>query len=233
MKIIQHGNNVWQLTRLFAFNCYLVREDDGFTLIDAGLPGSGNEIIEVAKDLGSPINRIVLTHAHGDHVGSLDEVTSQLPDVEVAMTERSSQFLKGNLSLLPSEPQEKLRGSFYKRITRPSQLLNEGDIVGSLRVLASPGHTPDHISFFDERDRTLIAGDAFQTQGGIAVSGILRWRFPFPAKATWHLTTAIESAKKLRQLNPSRLAVGHGRVLVDPAAKMDLAIQDAEEKTHG
>ena len=52
MKIIQHGNNVWQLTRLFAFNCYLVREDDGLTLIDAGLQGSGTEIIEIAKDLG-------------------------------------------------------------------------------------------------------------------------------------------------------------------------------------
>lgn len=50
-------------------------------------------------------------------------------------------------------------------------------------MVAAPGHTPDQIAFFDERDRTLIAGDAFQTQGGTAVSGVMRKRFPFPAMA--------------------------------------------------
>lgn len=98
--------------------------------------------------------------------------------------------------------------------------------------MAAPGHSPDQIAFYDERDGALIAGDAFQTQAGAAVSGITRWLFPFPAMATWHLPTALETAVTLRDLNPSRLAVGHGRVLENPAARMDAAIREAEEKVH-
>ena len=96
--------------------------------------------------------------------------------------------------------------------------------------MASPGHTPGHASFFDVRDKTLIAGDAFQTQGGIAVSGVIRWLFPLPAMATWHKPSALKSAQALRALNPARLAVGHGKVLENPLAAMDQAIRVAQNK---
>ncbi|MGH2542777.1 MAG: MBL fold metallo-hydrolase, partial [Ardenticatenaceae bacterium] len=210
MKITQHGNHLWQLTRLFFFNCYLVREDDGLTLVDTGLAGSAEDILQAARATGLPITRVTLTHAHGDHVGSLDEVGKQLSNVEVAFTQRTAEFLQGNLALQADEPQAKLRGSFVTRTTRPTRLLAPGDLVGSLRVVASPGHTPDHVAFLDERDGTLITGDAFQTQGGIAVAGVYRWLFPLPAMATWHLPTALESAVALRRLAPTRLAAGHG-----------------------
>ena len=232
MKITQHGPNLWKLTRLFAFNNYLVRETDGLTLIDTNMAGSADGIIRAAQSAGLPIVRIALTHAHGDHVGSLDEVAALLPEAEVAFSGRTAEFLQGKLALRPEEPQAKLRGSFVERSTQASRLLKPGDKLGSLRVVATPGHTPDHISFYDERDGTLIAGDAFQTQAGTAVAGITRWFFPFPAMATWHLPTALESAVTLRDLNPSRLAVGHGRVLENPAAQMDMAIREAEEKVH-
>jgi len=94
-------------------------------------------------------------------------------------------------------------------------------------VVASPGHTPGHIAFLDVRDRSLIAGDAFQTRGGIAVSGDLRLLFPFPAMATWNRQTALASAVALRALNPSLLGVGHGPTLSEPAAAMDRAIEAA------
>ncbi|HEX6386551.1 MAG TPA: MBL fold metallo-hydrolase [Anaerolineae bacterium] len=230
MKVTQYGNNLWQLTRLFAFNSYLVREDDGLTVVDTGLAGSAGGILRAADNIGLPINRLTLTHAHGDHVGSLDELCRQLPDVEIAFTGRTAEFLQGNLALQADESQAELRGSFVERSTQPTRLLAPGDTVSSLRVVASPGHTPDHVAFLDERDGTLIAGDAFQTQGGIAVAGIRRWLFPFPAMATWHLPTALESAVALRGLNPTRLAVGHGRVLENPLAQMDEAIAAAEAK---
>lgn len=232
MKITQHGPNIWKLTRLFAFNNYLVRENDGLTLIDTNMGGSAGDIIRAAQSTGLPIGRIALTHAHGDHVGSLDEVAALLPEAEVAFSQRTAEFLQGKLELRPEEPQAKLRGSFVERTVQASRLLKPGDKLGSLRVVATPGHTPDHISFYDERDGTLIAGDAFQTQAGTAVAGITRWLFPFPAMATWHLPTALESAVTLLDLNPSRLAVGHGRVLENPAEQMGKAIREAEEKVH-
>lgn len=233
MKITQHGDNLWQLTQFLAFNSYLVREADGLTLIDTNMNGSGKAIFQAAKTIGLPIIRIALTHAHGDHAGSLDVLSQQVPDAVIAITQRTAAFLQGNLELLSDEPQTKLRGNFIRCTTRATQFLQTGDYVGSLQVIAAAGHTPDHIAFFDERDGTLIAGDAFQTQAGIAVSGITRWFFPFPAMATWHLPTALATARELCALKPSRLAVGHGRVLENPLAQMNEAIRVAEAKTHG
>lgn len=233
MKISQHGKNLWQLTRLFAFNCFLVRESDGLTLVDAGLGDTSKEILQAAQTIGLPITRITLTHAHGDHVGALDPIALQFPQAEVAFTRRTAGFLQGNLALQPGEPQVPLRGSFQTRTTQPTRFLVAGERVGSLRVVASPGHTPDHVAFFDERDGTLIAGDAFQTAAGIAVAGVRRWLFPFPAMATWHLPTALDSARALRALQPTRLATGHGRVLESPGAQMDAALAVAEAKVRG
>lgn len=227
MKLSQHGQCLWKLTRFTAFNCYLVGEGDGLTLIDTNMNGSQNGILQAAQTIGLPITRITLTHAHGDHAGSLDEVAAMLPDVEVVFTARTAAFLQGELTLDSDEPQSPLRGSFVKRTTKPTRTIQPGDLVGSLRVVAAPGHTPDQIAFYDERDGTVVAGDAFQTKAGTAVAGVKRWLFPFPAMATWHLGTAVETALALRELNPARLAVGHGQVLENPAAEMDAAIREA------
>jgi glyoxylase-like metal-dependent hydrolase (beta-lactamase superfamily II) len=80
------------------------------------------------------------------------------------------------------------------------------------------------MAYLDTRDNTLSVGDAFQTLGGIAVSGVIRPLFPFPALATWHKPTALQTARALRALEPARLAGGHGPVLEAPLAAMDEAI---------
>jgi glyoxylase-like metal-dependent hydrolase (beta-lactamase superfamily II) len=228
MKTTTHGQYLIQLTRLVVINCYLVREEDGFTLIDTGIPGSAQAILDAARTLGAPIVRIALTHAHADHVGSLDALHQLLPQAEVLITARDARFLAGERSLDPDEPQEKLRGSYTTSASASSRLLAHGDRVGSLEVIATPGHTPGHAAFFDIRDRTLIVGDALQTQGGIAVAGQFKLLFPLPAPATWHKSTALHSARILRDLNSSRLAVGHGAVLSNPLPAMDEVIRAAE-----
>jgi glyoxylase-like metal-dependent hydrolase (beta-lactamase superfamily II) len=229
MKVTATTGNMFQLTHLVAFNCYLVREDDGFTLIDTNMSGQAQVIMQEASKLGLPIVRIVLTHAHIDHVGSLDALYEALPDVQVAISERDARFLSGDKSLDSSEPQVPLRGGYPICKTKPTLLLHEGDRVGSLEVLATPGHTPGHLALFDTRDRAVIAGDAYQTQGGVAVSGTFEILFPFPALATWHKGLALESARKLLALQPSALAVGHGRVLRHPQEAMERAIRVMEQ----
>src|SRR6266566_3583040 len=229
MKVTASGNNLFQLTNLSVINCFLVRENDGFTLIDTSLPGSqAQPIMQAAQTLGLPIVRILLTHAHLDHVGSLDALHAALPNVPVAISERDARFLSGDKSLDPSEPQVPLRGGYPICTTKPSLLLHEGDRIGSLEVIATPGHTPGHIAFLDTRNRAVIGGDAFQTQGGVAVSGTFEWLFPLPALATWHKGLALESARKLLALQPSLLAVGHGRVVSNPQPAMERAIHVME-----
>jgi glyoxylase-like metal-dependent hydrolase (beta-lactamase superfamily II) len=241
MRITHHGAHLVQLTRfprLFPVNCYLVREDDGLTLIDAAIPGSHSAIIDAARGIGMPIRRIVLTHAHADHLGAADALCGQLPQAELLVSARDARFLAGDMRLDPGEPQAKLRGAYQTISSRPTGLLADGDRVGSLEVVASPGHTPGHIALLDTRDGSLIAGDAFQTRAGMAVSGTLRLLFPFPALATWHRPTALASARRLRALNPTRLAVGHGEIVEQPAALIDQAIAEAarglgEAQPHG
>src|SRR4029079_6726216 len=145
MRTTAYGPNFIQLTRLpvlFPVNCYLVREDDGFTLIDTGLPGSATAILATAQAHGAPIRRIALTHAHMDHVASLDALHAVLPDAEVLISARDARFLRGERSLDSDELYGKLRGSYQNCSTRPSRELAPGDLVGSLRVIGTPGHTP-------------------------------------------------------------------------------------------
>lgn len=232
MKATQHADYLTQLTRfplLFPMNCYLVREEDGYTLIDTTMAGSAPAIIAAARAAGLPIRRIALTHAHGDHAGSLDALHAALPEAEVLVPAREARFLRGELTLDPDEPQDKLRGGWVTCTTRPTRELRPGDRVGSLEVIAAPGHTPGHVAYFDHRDRTLIAGDAFQTRGGLAVCGVVRPLFPFVAMGTWQRGLALETARTLRALDPARLAVGHGLVLAAPGAALDRAIATAEQ----
>lgn len=233
MKTTTHSDSLVQLTRfphLFPVNCYLVREADGLTLIDTTIGGSTSAILAAAERMGAPIARIALTHAHLDHVGSLDALHAALPAAEILVPDREARFLAGDRTLEPDETEGKLRGSWKTCTTQPTRVLQPGDRVGSLEVVSSPGHTPGHVAFFDTRDRALIAGDAFQTRGGIAVSGVIRPLFPFPAMGTWHKPTALTSARALRALDPTVLAVGHGAMLTDPVPAMDAAIAACERQ---
>src|SRR5258708_1957824 len=110
MTPIRHTSNLFRLTRFAAFNSFLVREDDGLTLVDANLPGSARGILAAAGRLDAPIRRILITHAHPDHVGSLDALCARLPAVEVVIGAREARLLAGDGSLDPAEPRAKPSG---------------------------------------------------------------------------------------------------------------------------
>lgn len=224
VELTQETNNLFRLTRFGMVNCFLVREDDGLTLVDTGVAGSGPGILEAAKSLGAPVCRIILTHAHIDHIGSLDALLSERLEVEFSVGRRESRLLLRDFSLEPGETGKKLIG-FPGAKSRPTRLLNDGDRVGSLEAIFSPGHTPGHMAYLDVRNGSLIAGDAFTTQTGVLAAGTFKLLFPFPALFSWNKEVAAESARKLRTLKPERLAVGHGKTIESPLAAMDRAVQ--------
>jgi glyoxylase-like metal-dependent hydrolase (beta-lactamase superfamily II) len=216
--------DIIRVSRFGFVNCYLVREDDGLTLVDAMIGNCAKPILAAAQGAGAPIVRIALTHSHADHIGSLDELAAALPDAEVLISAREARLLAKDMTLDPDEPQDKLRGGYPGAATKPTRTIAVGERIGSLEVIASPGHTPGHVSFLDTRDRTLICGDALSTLGGVATAANGRPWFPLVQAATWSRATALTSAKALRALNPARLASGHGKLVDNPGAAMDKAI---------
>ncbi len=220
-------SNLTRVSRLGFVNAYLVREDDGFTVVDTMIFASAKRIVREAERLGAPIVRIVLTHAHGDHIGSLDDLAGMVSGAEVIISEREMRLLSKDTTMDPGEAQSKLRGQYPGAKTGPNRVVNAGDRIGSLEVLPTPGHTPGHISLLDTRDRTVICGDAFSTLGGVETTARVNPRFPLPALATWDRPTALRSARALRAVEPARLAPGHGRVVESPLDEMDEAIRRA------
>lgn len=246
MKVRNFSPFGHQFIRFGFVNCYLVRESDGFTLIDTTIGGGAKEIISAARAIAQePIARILLTHAHQDHIGSLDSLAaalgttpaSQLAEnpLQVAIGAREARLLPKkpaqDRSLDPGEPQCPLKGGFPGASTAPTHLLNDGELYGSLRVLATPGHTPGHMAYFDERDGTLYAGDELFTLGGeVTISGFGPRFVPFTPLVTWHRPTAVASARRLLEMPIRRYAAGHGRLVEGGPELLERAVRQAGAK---
>lgn len=170
MRFIRE-KTVVQLTYLpnvFPVNCYLVEEEEGLTLVDAALPNNVKAILQAADQVGKPITRIVLTHAHDDHIGALDGLKKLLPAAKVFISSRDARLLGDDRSLDPNESDVPIRGDVPSRV------------------------------------RTK------------------------PAMATWDKQTSLETARRLRDLNPALLATGHGNMVTEPKQVMEKAIAEAE-----
>jgi len=223
---VRRFDGFWQVTWLprgFPISVYLVEEPDGLTLIDAGLPVMATGLLRAAGRIGHPIRRIALTHSHLDHAGGLDRLKDTLPDVVVVCSEREAPLVAGDLSLRAGEPPAVggvLPGRWAAARTSPDRALIDGDELGSLTAIATPGHTPGHMAYFHEPSGAVFAGDAFQVRGGLAVAGQHRPLFPFVARATWNTALALASGRHLASLPVRYLATAHGEVLADPVPAM-------------
>jgi len=225
MKTIRITPDLIQLTRLGFVNAYLLREPDGFTLIDTTLGGgAARDLIGAAAAAGGEIRRIALTHGHGDHAGGLDAIKQQLGDsVEVYLGEPDARFLAGEKVIDGKMP------GFWRAVrTVPGVRLTGGERIGSLQAIPSPGHTLGHIAFLDTRDGSLFCGDVFTAYGRVSVTNHFYWRFPLAYGATLDRPEDLRSARKLRELDPSRLLAGHGPATTMPAPAMDAAIDRSE-----
>ena len=212
-----------QLTRLGFVNAYLVREDDGFTLIDTTLGRrAASDLIGAARAAGGEIRRIALTHGHGDHAGGLDAIVAELDgSVEVLLGDADARQWAGEKLV-----EGKMPGYWPKRVeTVPGVRLQGGERIGSLEAIATPGHTLGHMAFRDTRDGSLFCGDVFTAYGRVTVTNHFYWRFPLAYGATVDRAEDLRSARRLAELEPARLLAGHGLATEAPAEAMRGAVE--------
>ncbi len=205
-------------------NPYLLIDPYGLTLIDAGLPGSHKKILRYLAGLGYTAHdllRILITHADYDHVGGL----ALLKAASGARVFASPVEAQAMLERHPSRTL-KLRSGFTKllydlstRFFKPAsvqvdELLAEGQVLpvlGGLRILETPGHTPGHLSFFSASAGILFCGDSI-------VSGESGLRGSTGAN-TWDQARADESVRRQAGLGATILCSGHGPVVRDVIGK--------------
>lgn len=230
---IKEYNNFYQITFLphvFPVNCYVYEEKSTLTVIDIGFHYFIKDIMSLSERLKKPVTSLIITHPHKDHIAGLDKFKNTFHKADIYISQRDSLLLKGDYNLFANEEKNKIKGGFVTLKTNPNYLVNDGDFIGSLKIISTPGHTPGSISLYDHTTKVLFVGDLLQMKGGLAVAGDTRWKFPFPALATWSKEKSIESVKKISKLEIEYLATGHGEILHNPINKINLAIKSAENK---
>lgn len=198
-------------------NCSLIVEPGGLTLIDTGLPGYVKRITRAITSLGhspSDLKTILITHADGDHAGTLAhfEATTGAKsyasplEAQAIAAGRSSRELKtaGLTKLLVGA----MSRFFQFEAVAIDHLLGQGQefpILGGLLVFSTPGHTPGHISFYAPAPRLLFAGDSMTASNkGLRVS---------TGANTWDEEKARASFRLQKALAPEIVVAGHGPVV--------------------
>src|SRR5919107_4434532 len=155
----------------------IVDEQNGNTLVDAGLPGQAEAIGAALLEAGigvRDLRRIIFTHQDLDHVGSGATLVRQ-SGARVMVHPAEAPYIDGSLRPLKVTPEMLERRPQMREVlerlepVRVDEHLEDGErleLAGGIRVIFTPGHTPGHLSLYLERPKVLVAGDALTAGGG-------------------------------------------------------------------
>lgn len=214
------GVTLLPLSPFHTINAYMI--DD--VLIDAGTRYDAKKIKRMIGERS--VSAHALTHVHPDHQGASSAVCKHYgielwaPAGEADDMEAGE--IPGSAGSIPARFMRAVAAGPGHPVARR---LVVGDEVGGFTVVASPGHSPDHISYWRESDRVLIAGDAFRNMSYLTFGP--KSALPFDGFSI-DPEQVKTSAKALLELEPSLVAFGHGspvtgEKLAEGMKKVDLS----------
>lgn len=199
---IAPGVHAVRLLSVFAF---LIPEPR-MTLIDTGLIGSGRSVRRYVKRIGrsmDELDQIICTHAHPDHIGAVRELAAERA-VEVLMHPTD---LSGLSVRLRDAVANRNRGQLLAYLTRhpgDATPIVDGQVLpmlGGLRVVHTPGHTPGSVCLYAVQQKLLFVGDALQ---------VIRGKVTFASSVfSEDLPLAKASVARMAELDVETIAFSH------------------------
>jgi glyoxylase-like metal-dependent hydrolase (beta-lactamase superfamily II) len=184
-------------------------------LIDAGV-GQASHLDAIAAAAPRGPSLVIVTHAHSDHISGAPAIKARWP---------AARFKKYPWPIRPSTPLRPAVSNVERRDPDVGWTwLEDGSIVetdqGPLTALLTPGHAPDHLTFWHADSRTLFVGDML-VQGSTVV---------IPASHGGSLALYLRSLERMLQLNPVRALPAHGPVIEDPAALIQKYVEHRAQR---
>jgi glyoxylase-like metal-dependent hydrolase (beta-lactamase superfamily II) len=189
----------------FAFNVYVA----GTTIVDAATRHAARRILSAVKDMD--ISAHAVTHGHSDHQGSSAAIVAALKVPFWAPAGEAEALRCGDNTALSNDNAitRWQRRNWKGPGVAVDRELRAGDALdGGFVVLETPGHSPGHLSYWREEDRTLIAGDVLF--GRHPISGRPGLHEP-PARFTPDVARNREQIRRIAALRPALMVFGHGQ----------------------
>ncbi len=218
-------DGIYTVQRLLVGRVYVIEAADGLTLVDTSLPNSMPRIARQLEQHGhtlSEVKRILITHAHPDHIGSVGAL-QKATGAQVYAHPKDAPVISGTAPMARPRPEDldwtgraMLRVMPSAWVKEPAQVqceVREGDtleeILPGLVVIELPGHSPGQIGFCWPGKRLLFGGDVLMRLGGL--------RLPMAA-ATPDMAEAKRSIRKVTDMGIDILCLGHGAPLIGNAS---------------